>query len=68
MNRATKDQNPIAEPVERWGTFKDAEYWRKQDFLRRTPAQRLNWLCEMLTLAYRTGALKPFGHELGDRV
>ncbi|MBU6470792.1 MAG: hypothetical protein KGQ68_08940 [Gammaproteobacteria bacterium] len=44
---------------ERWGTFEDAEYWRKEEFLRRSPEQRLDWLREMLVLAYRSGAIKP---------
>jgi hypothetical protein len=51
------------ETKERWGTFEDAEYWRKEDFLRRSPAQRLNWLSEMLVLAYRSGALKLYSED-----
>lgn len=61
MKESAKNHSQIAEPGQRWGTFQDAEYWRKQDFLRWTPAQRLNWLCEMLSIAYGSGALKPFG-------
>jgi hypothetical protein len=38
---------------ERWGSWDDAERWRRESFLRRTPAQRLRWLEEMLTLKYR---------------
>lgn len=60
MGTSTKTPNKIAEPTECWETFEDAEYWRKQDFLRFTTAPRLNWLCEMLELAYRSGAIKPY--------
>lgn len=63
MGTSTKTPNKIAEPTERWGTFADAEYWRKQDFLRRSQAQRLSWLCEMLELAYRSGAIRPYDYE-----
>lgn len=62
MKTSAENSNKIAEPVERWGTFEDAEYWRKEDFLRCSPAQRLKWLSEMLVLAYRSGAIKPYGH------
>ncbi len=48
---------------ERWGTFEDAGYWRKVEFLRKTPAQHLKWLEEMLVLAYRSGAIKPYNQE-----
>lgn len=41
----------VAEPTERWGSWEDAEHWRKESFLRRTPAQRLTWLEEMMDLA-----------------
>ena len=47
----------------RWGSWEDAEYWRKESFLRMTPAQRLEWLQEMLDLAYASGALKPYDPE-----
>lgn len=60
MKKSSESQAQIAEPTERWGTFEDAEYWRKQDFLRRTPAERLEWLREMLVLAYRSDAIKPY--------
>jgi hypothetical protein len=59
VKTSAENPNNPAEPIERWGTFEDAEYWRKEDFLRRSPAQRLNWLSEMLVLAYRSGAIKP---------
>lgn len=55
MNRI-QDAPPAA-----WGSFEDAEALRRWAFLRRTPAQRLAWLVEMLEIAYRTGALKPRG-------
>lgn len=60
MKTSEKTLNKIAEPAERWGTFEDAEFWRKEEFLQRSPAQRLAWLSEMLELAYRSGAIKPY--------
>ena len=63
MKTSTENQNEINEPSQRWGTFEDAEYWRKETFLQRSPAQRLSWLSEMLVLAYRSGALKTYGQE-----
>jgi hypothetical protein len=39
------------EPAERWGSWEDAELGRKESFLRRTPAQRLQWLEQMLDLS-----------------
>lgn len=45
-------------PVPSWGSFDDAEALRQWAFLRRTPAERLGWLIEMLEIAYRTGAIK----------
>ena len=56
--------NRIAdEPPASWGSFEDAESLRRWAFLRRTPAQRLGWLIEMLEIAYRTGAIKPRGPD-----
>ncbi len=46
-------------PPPSWGSFDDAEALRHWAFLRRTPAERLAWLIEMLEIAYRTGAIKP---------
>lgn len=43
---------------EDWGSWQQAEAWRKQSFLARTPAQRLQWLKSALVLAYDSGALK----------
>lgn len=40
------------------GSFADAEILRIWAFQRRTPAQRLNWLAEMMDVAYQSGALK----------
>lgn len=60
MKTSADNSKKTAKPKERWGTWEDAEYWRKESFLRMTPAQRLEWLEEMLDLAYATGALKPF--------
>lgn len=51
---------------EHWGTFEDAEHWRKEEFLRKTPAQRLQWLEEMLVLVYRSGAVKPYNPEQSE--
>jgi hypothetical protein len=50
---------PANEPPASWGSYEDAERLRKWSFLQRTPEQRLEWLIEMLELAYSTGALKP---------
>jgi hypothetical protein len=47
-----------AEPVERWGSWEDAEHWRRESFLRRTPAQRMKWLEEMVGLVRRGAALR----------
>lgn len=63
MRKSTDNSKRIVEPQERWGTWEDAEYWRKEDFLRFSPAQRLNWLCEMLILGYRSGAISPYREE-----
>jgi hypothetical protein len=49
------------EPPAAWGSYGDAEALRRWAFLRRTPAERLDWLVEMLEIAYRSGALKPRG-------
>lgn len=40
-----------------WGSWEQTEEWRKQSFLARTPAQRLQWLKAALVLAYDSGAL-----------
>jgi hypothetical protein len=40
-----------------WGSFDDAERLRRWAFLRRTPAERLDWLIEMLEISYRMGTL-----------
>jgi len=40
-----------------WGSFDDAERLRRWAFLRRTPAERLDWLIEMLEISYRRGTL-----------
>jgi len=49
----------VSEPPPAWGTFEDAEALRRWSFLQRTPEQRLNWLIDMLEVAYASGALKP---------
>jgi hypothetical protein len=49
----------VNEPPATWGSYEDAARLRKWSFLQRTPEQRLDWLIEMLELAYSTGALKP---------
>jgi len=49
----------VSEPPTAWGTFEDAEALRRWSFLQRTPEQRLNWLIDMLEIAYASGALKP---------
>ena len=46
-------------PRERWGSWEDAEHWRREGFLRRTPAQRLQWLEEMLALKYLRQEAQP---------
>ncbi|MFP4615916.1 MAG: hypothetical protein ACLFRB_08560 [Thiohalorhabdus sp.] len=42
-----------------WGGWADAERLRREAFLLRTPAQRLQWLQDALELAYAAGALEP---------
>jgi hypothetical protein len=49
----------VNEPPPGWGTYEDAERLRKWSFLQRTPEQRLEWLIQMLELAYTTGAIRP---------
>jgi hypothetical protein len=56
--------DPLVEPVqspEHWGSWEDADRMRREQFLRRTPAQRLRWLEESLSLVYlrNSGKLKP---------
>ena len=45
-------------PPTAWGTFEHAEALRRWAFLERTPEQRLEWLIEMLDIAYASGAIK----------
>jgi hypothetical protein len=52
------DPERSAEPTERWGSWEDAEHWRRESFLRRTPAQRMKWLEEMVGLVRRGAALR----------
>ncbi len=42
-----------------WGSYEDAERLRRWAFLRKTPAERLAWMVEMLEIAYATGARQP---------
>jgi hypothetical protein len=49
----------INEPPQAWGSYEDAVKLRQWSFLQRTPEQRLEWLIEMLEVAYASGALKP---------
>jgi len=42
-----------------WGSYDDAERLRRWAFLRKTPAERLAWMVEMLEIAYATGARQP---------
>ncbi len=39
---------------ERWGSFVDAKNWSDEDFLKKSPRQRLQWL-ESAQLIYRLG-------------
>jgi hypothetical protein len=48
-----------SEPPRGWGSYEDAERLREWSFLQRTPEQRLDWLVEMLELAYASGARTP---------
>jgi len=41
------------------GTYADAERLRKWSFMQRTPQQRLDWLIEVLQIAYQRGAIRP---------
>jgi hypothetical protein len=52
------DAHRSKSPPAAWGTFEDAETLRRWSFLQRTPEQRLNWLIDMLEIAYASGALK----------
>ena len=54
MNES-KDNKHIQED---WGSWNQAEDWRKESFAERTPAQRLRWLKSSLLLAYRAGAIE----------
>jgi hypothetical protein len=58
MTAIASDRSPdcIAEPTERSGSWEDAEHWRRESFLWRTPAQRMKWL-EMVMLARRGGGI-----------
>jgi hypothetical protein len=47
-----KNSGPTKGP-DFWGSWESAERLRREQFLRRTPAQRLRWLEEMLALKYR---------------
>lgn len=40
-----------------WGSWNQAEAWRKEGFASRSHAQRLQWLKSALKLAYQSGAL-----------
>ncbi|MGD9583291.1 MAG: hypothetical protein AB7V26_06430 [Lysobacterales bacterium] len=57
-NASNPNPDRIAPHTERWGSWEDAEHWRRESFLRRTPAQRMKWLEEMLALARRGAALR----------
>lgn len=60
MTATAFNPNPdrTGEPSERWGNWEDAEHWRRESFLRRTPAQRMKWLEEMAALVRRGAALR----------
>lgn len=59
MNRVSETPPPA------WGSFEDADALRRWAFLRRTPSERLDWLIEMLEIAYASRAIRPPG--LGTR-
>ena len=50
---------PYPDPPQGWGSYEDAQRLREWSFLQRTPEQRLEWLVEMLELAYASGARTP---------
>jgi hypothetical protein len=51
-------------PPPNTGSFEDARRLAEWDFLRKSPAQRLQWLIQMLEMGYVTGAFKrPLGHR-----
>jgi hypothetical protein len=52
----TYDKKNIQPPT--FGSWQSAEELRKWSFLQRSPQQRLDWLVEVLCMAYRCGALK----------
>lgn len=41
-----------------WGSWEQAEAWRRESFLARTPAQRLAWLKSALRLRLKYRALE----------
>ena len=51
--------------VPKFGSWEDAERLRKWSFRQRTPQQRLEWLVQALTIAYRCGALTQPAAETG---
>lgn len=63
---ATLDKCRSDLPPAAWGTFEDAETLRRWSFLQRTPEQRLNWLIDMLEIAYASGVLKSRHPETQD--
>jgi hypothetical protein len=48
----------VNEPPAGWGTYADAERLRRWSFEQRTPGQRLQWLVDMLAIAYQSGAIQ----------
>jgi hypothetical protein len=61
LHGSTSGIDPLEAPAEHWGSWEDAVRLSREQFLRRTPAQRLRWLEEALTLVYlrNRGKLKP---------
>jgi hypothetical protein len=65
--RAAKVSTPLeASPPATWGSWEDADALRKWAFLQRTPEQRLQWLIEMLEIAYASGARQRPGRPDAD--
>jgi hypothetical protein len=51
------NENQATGSRQTFGTWDDAERLRRWAFLQRTPQQRLDWLVQVLELAYQSGAI-----------
>lgn len=58
MKEFAKNQNQIAEPVQNWGTFEDAEHNNLLTGIRMSTRGKIELFEEMLNFAWKTGAIK----------